>query len=140
MCINFDKRYFEEWDWFYEIVETYLPAEQEETQETNSNTEHQPVFDTPEGLKTILNTAGFEDVHIFSEAAEFVYKTEEEFWSTLWSHGGRAILERIEQEAGADGLQKFKLEVFKKMSAIKQADGLHQLIPVHVGLATKPKV
>jgi len=69
-----------------------------------------------------------------------VYATEEEFWSTLWSHGARGTLEMIEQETGKDGLQKFKLDVFKKMNSIKQTDGLHQLISVHICIATKQKI
>ena len=74
---------------------------------------------------------------IFSETAEFVYATKEEFWSTLWSHGMRETLERIEQAAGSDGLEMFKSDVFKKINSIKEADGLHQFFSVHIGLATK---
>ena len=98
------------------------------------------MHDTPEGLQEIMNTAGFEDVRIFLETADFIYKTEEELWSTLWSHGARGVLEKIEQETGPDGLQNFKLDVFKKMMAIKQTDGLHLTVPVHVSLGLKPKV
>ena len=136
---TFDKLFYKEWNWFYEIAKTYLPSEHEETQETETDNEPEPVFDTPEGLKAIMNAACFDDIRIFSETAEFVYETEEEFWSTLWSHGARGTLEQIEQETGSDGLQMFKFDVFKKMSEIKKTDGLHQLVPVHVGLATKPK-
>jgi SAM-dependent methyltransferase len=140
ICIStFNKEYYNNWDWFYEIVETYLPTENVESQEKEADTEPQPVFDTPEGLMTILNSAGFDDVQVFSEKAEFIYKTEEDFWSTLWSHCARGILEKIEQESGADGLQKFKLDVFKNISAIKQPDGLHEFVSVHICLATKPK-
>ena len=138
ICVStFDKLFDEEWDWFYEIVETYLPSDPEVTQDPETDSETEPVFDTPEGLKEIISMASFDNIQIFSETAEFVYKTEEEFWSTLWSHGARGTLEKIEQETGTDGLQKFKLDVFKKMSSIKQNDGLHQLVPVHIGLATK---
>lgn len=141
ICVStFDTLFEKEWSWFDEIVEIYLPSEPEVTQEPESNPESQPVFDTPEGLREIMNSAGFDNIQIFSETAEFVYATEEEFWSTLWSHGLRGTLEKIEQETGTDGLQKFKLDVFKKVSDIKQTDGLHQLVPVHVCLATKPKV
>jgi ubiquinone/menaquinone biosynthesis C-methylase UbiE len=141
ICVStFDELFDEEWSWFYEIVNTYLPSEPGETQETEIDSESQPVFDTPEGLKAIMNAAGFEDTQIFTERAKFIYATEEEFWSTLWSHGARGTLEKIEEETGTDGLQKFKLDVFKKMNDIKQSDGLHQLIPVHICLATKPKI
>lgn len=141
ICVStFDRLFDKEWSWFDDIVETYLPTEPRATQATDSNSDSQSVFDTPEGLITIMNKAGFENIQIFTEKAEFIYATDEEFWSTLWSHGARGTLEKIEQETGTDGLQKFKLDVFKKMNAIKHHDGLHQLFPVHVCLATKPKV
>ena len=52
----------------------------------------------------------------------------------------RGSLEEIEQQMGVEGLQKFKLDVFKKFGELKQDDGLHQQIPVHITLATKPEV
>jgi len=139
ICVStFDKLFDEEWGWFYEIVEKYLPSEPGAEQASESNPESQPVFDTPEGLQAIMNKAGFENPQVFSESVDFVYGTEEEFWSTLWSHGLRRTLETIEQVKGPDGLQRFKSDVFKKVNTIKQADGLHQLFPVHVCKATKP--
>jgi len=140
ICVStFDKLFDKEWRWFDDLVEKYLPPEPGGSQPNESNSDPQPVFDTPEGLKAIMNKAGFENIQIYTETAEFVYTTDEEFWSTLWSHGSRRTLEEIEQETGTDGLKNFKLDVFKTMSALKQPDGLHQLIPVHICLATKPK-
>jgi len=101
ICVStFDKLFDEEWSWFDDIVKSYLPCEPEETQTTASNSDTQPVFDTPEGLKAIMTTAGFEDIQIFTETTEFVYASKEEFWSTLWSHGARGTLENIENETG----------------------------------------
>ncbi len=141
ICVStFDKLFYKEWSWFNEIVKNYLPSEHEETQENKTDTESQPVFDTPEGLKVILNSAEFDNIQIFTETAEFIYETEEEFWSSLWSHGVRRTLEEIEKKTGKKGLQKFKIDVFNKISTIKLTDGLHQLIPVHIGLASKPEV
>jgi len=140
ICVStFDKLFDNEWIWLDEIVSTYLPSEPEAAEEIESDSESQPVFNTPEGLRSIMNTAVFENIQIFTETAEFIYATEEELWSTLWSHGFRRTLERIEKETGPDGLQRFKLEVFNKVNSIKKTDGLHQLIPVHVSLATKSK-
>lgn len=137
ICVStFDQSFDSEWEWFYEIVDTYLPAEAEETPAPHNDSDAKPVFDTPEGLTDILRGAGFDHIQVISETKEFVYGSKEEYWSTLWSHGARGTLERINQEAGADGLQKFKHDVFKKMNDIMQKDGLHQLIPVHIGLGT----
>jgi hypothetical protein len=87
-----------------------------------------------------MNAAGFADIQIISEAAEFVYATEEEYWSTLWSHGARVTLEKIEQATGTDGLQRFKADVFKKVQTIKQPDGIHQLFPVLFALANREEI
>jgi len=138
ICVStFDRLFDDEWLWLDEIVQTYLPSDPGMAETTESNSESQPVFDTPEGLKAIFVAAGFDQIQIFSETAEFVYATEEELWSILWSHGFRETLERIEKETGENGLQQFKKEIFNEMNSIKQVDGLHQFIPVHVCLATK---
>ena len=138
ICIStWDKLVDEQWSWFDEIVNDYLPPESNKSEEPNS--ESQPVFDTPEGLKSILNNAGFEKIRIFSEAKDFVYSTNEEYWSTLWSHGMRGILERIEQSKGKEGLEKFKSDVFRKVDVLKKDDGLHQVFSAFIGLASKPQ-
>jgi ubiquinone/menaquinone biosynthesis C-methylase UbiE len=143
VCVStFDKSFNKEWTWLYDIADTYLPPDPEEEEETESESEKEPgpVFGTPDGLKDILSTAGFGDIKILSEGRDFVYKTEEEFWSTLWSHGFRRILQAIEDEKGEEELHKFKAEVFTKMSSMMESDGYHQSIAVHFGLATKTKV
>jgi ubiquinone/menaquinone biosynthesis C-methylase UbiE len=140
ICIStWDKLMDERWSWFDEIVKTYLPAEPEANPPVEPNATPQPVFDTPEGLKAILETAGFENVQIFSEAKDFVYATNEEYWSTLWSHGIRGILERIEAANGREGLEKFRSDVFRKADALKQDGGLHQVFAALIGLASKPQ-
>lgn len=134
---TWEKSWDEHWGWFDELVKTHIPPEPEASRPAESDSASQPIFDTPEGLKAILNKAGFADIQIVFEATDFVYATEDEYWSTLWSHGARVSLEKIEQATGADGLEKFKSDVFKKAQTIKQTDGIHQLFPVLFALATK---
>ena len=136
ICVSaWDKAWGEQWNSFYKIVEAYLPSEPE----TNQATESDAVSPhTPEGLRAIPKAAGFDNIQIISEVAEFVYSTDEEYWSTLWSHARRETLEEIERITGTEGLEKFKAEIFRKLGDIKQTDGLHQLFPVLVGLATRP--
>jgi SAM-dependent methyltransferase len=137
---TWDKLMDEQWNWLDEIIKAYLPSEPETDQTTEPDPLPQPVFDTPEGLEAIMITAGFTDIQIIPETAEFIYATEEEWWSTSWSHGMRGALERIEREKGPTGLQSFKAEAFKKLQAIRQTDGIHQQFPVLFALATKPRV
>ncbi|MBN8654238.1 MAG: methyltransferase domain-containing protein [Anaerolineae bacterium] len=134
---TWEKSWDEHWGWFDELAKKYLPPEPNASQGADSDTVPQPVFDTPEGLETILKEAGFADIQVVFEATDFVYATEEEHWSSLWSHGARATLEKIEQSTGAGGLQNFKADVFTKTRSIKQTDGIHQLFPVLFALATK---
>jgi ubiquinone/menaquinone biosynthesis C-methylase UbiE len=140
ICVStWDKSMDEELRWFDEIVKTHLPPEGEADPPEEPNAMLQPVFDTAEGLQSILETAGFENVQIFSEAKDFVYATNEEYWSTLWAHGTRGILERIELRNGKVGLEKFRSDVLRKADDLKQDDGLHQEFAAFIGLARKPK-
>jgi ubiquinone/menaquinone biosynthesis C-methylase UbiE len=140
ICVStWDKLMDEDLSWFDEIVKTHLPPEPEADQPEEPTATPHPVFDTPEGLKLILETAGFENVQIFSEAKDFVYPTNEEYWSTLWAHGTRGLLERIEQANGKAGLEKFRSDVFRKADALKKDDGLHQVFSAFIGLARKPQ-
>lgn len=138
ICVStFDERFYKEWDWFQKIVETYLPPESQERHKAETDKEARPVFDTAAGVEAILNQAGFSEIQVFSEEVEAIYQTQELFWSTLWSHGIRGTLERIEQSRGAEGLKQFKFDVFTKLGSIMEADGFHQLIPIHISVGTK---
>jgi O-methyltransferase / aklanonic acid methyltransferase len=128
----------EQWKWFEELIETYLPSEPEPEQICNSQSTSKPIFNTPEGLEAILTSAGFVDIKVVSESREFIYADEEEWWSTLWSHGMRARLETIEKKIGKAGLERFKTDAFEKLRTIKQADGIYQNFIVLFGLAFKP--
>ena len=129
----------EQWNWINEITRAYLPPQPETRQSTESASCSQPVVDTPEGIEAVVRVAGFTDIQVILEAAEFIYATEEELWGALWSVGTRTTLERIEQETGSEGLKRLKADVFKKFEAIKQKDGVHQLFPALFALATKPR-
>ena len=84
ICVStFDKTFEEEWDWFYEIVERYLPSNPDEKEKSEVDPEYKPVFNTPDGLKEIMTRAGFDMPQVFSETTEFVYPTEDGFWTSL---------------------------------------------------------
>jgi ubiquinone/menaquinone biosynthesis C-methylase UbiE len=137
ICLStWDKQVDEQWSWFDEIVKDHLPPESNPSEEQKSTS--QPVFDTPEGLQAILENAGFEKIQIFSETKDFVYPTNEEYWLTLWSHGARGVLEKIENSKGKEGLEKFKSDVFGKMDVLKKDDGFHEALSALIGLAQKP--
>jgi O-methyltransferase / aklanonic acid methyltransferase len=128
----------EQWKWFDELIETYLPSEPEPKQISDPQSTSKPIFNTSEGLEAILTSAGFVDIKVVSESKEFIYTDEEEWWSTLWSHGMRARLEAIEKKTGKAGLERFKADAFEKLRIIKRADGIYQNFIVLFGLAFKP--
>jgi ubiquinone/menaquinone biosynthesis C-methylase UbiE len=127
----------EQWKWFEKLIETYLRSESEPEQIYDPQSTSKPIFNTPEGLAAILASAGLVNIRVVSESREFIYADEEEWWSTLWSHGMRADLEAIEEKTGKDGLKRFQKDAFEKVQMIKQPDGIHQLFSVLVGLAFK---
>ena len=131
------KAFDEQWVWFEEIAKTYLPPEPEQGEANTPDA--QPDFGTPAGLQTIMETAGFVNIQVVSEASVFVYADEEEFWSTLWSHGARVTLEAVEKATGVEGLQRFKADVFTRLQSTKQTDGIHQTFPVLFALAVEPR-
>ncbi len=132
----------EHWKWMGDLFDKYLPqtpAEDESTNEEEGEEPPEPDFRSHEGMGAIMNTAGFTDIQIVGEEPDFVYGSEEEWWSTMWSAGMRARLERIESTAGSDALQRFKVEAFKQIQANKHSDGFYQMFSVLLTLATKPQ-
>ncbi len=93
-----------------------------------------PRFDTPARLEVALQQAGFVDIHISMEEAEFVYVQDEEWWLSLWASGLRRRLERLE----APVLAEVKTDMLQKVQALKQADGIHTLFRALCAVGTKP--
>ncbi|MBA2680244.1 MAG: methyltransferase domain-containing protein [Ktedonobacteraceae bacterium] len=87
-----------------------------------------------EALRMVMTQAGFEQLHITVEEQEFVYANEEEWWATQWSHGMRHILETLSPA----NLQNFKDDAFRRMQAIKQPDGFHQVYTAFLMVGRKP--
>ncbi len=127
----------ESWKWYDDLFETYLPSPPEQ-QPSDNPPLPRPVFNKPEGLIAILSKAGFVDVHVSADEADFVYGSEEEWWQTQWSHGARGGLEAIERKGGAELLERFRSEAFERLRAIKQADGIHELFRALFAVASKP--
>lgn len=93
-----------------------------------------PRFDTPQRLEAALQQAGFVDIRITTEEADFVYSQDEEWWQSLWSHGIRSRLEQLD----APTLAQVKAGMLDKVRALKQADGIHTLFRAFCAVATKP--
>lgn len=129
---QFDK----EWNWENELVQKYLPPPPKEDQTSASSNE--PDFETPDGMRRILEGAGFTDIQVVTEVAQFIYSTREEWWESLWSHGGRARLERIEKNGGPEALARFKSEWMEQMDKRKGSQNISQSFQVLYTLGMKP--
>lgn len=128
---GFDKR----WEWFYKLTEKYLPPPPQQSQPPTSPA--QLNFRTPEGMEKLLNAAGFTEIQVISEMRDFTYATKEEWWESLWSHGGRATLERIEKTGGSAKLAQFKTDCFDQMNAELGSKDLQRTYHVLYSFAAK---
>ncbi len=128
----------ERWSWYDKLVDTYLPPDPEKAPEVNSPGSV-PELDTAKGMEAVLLSAGFIDIQSKSEQLDVVYKSNEQWWATQWSHGGRIVLEKLEASSGSAGLMRFKTAAFEGLNRIKQDDGIHTRWPALFTLARRPE-
>jgi SAM-dependent methyltransferase len=67
-----------------------------------------------------LTASGFEGAREFVEETEFFLPDEETWWFSLWTHGSRRPLERLD----SDVLARFRERCFEHLQSIKQPSGL----------------
>jgi len=65
---------------------------------------------------------------------DFVYGSEEEWWSYLSKTAYRRRLDRMTPS----GVEEFKGKILRDLRAFKQSDGIHQSRSVLFALGTKP--
>ncbi len=78
-----------------------------------------------------LTNAGFTNVQILLEDADFVYASAQEWWNSRWTHGTRYALENMTPEV----LAQFKAEVFSRLA--QEAQPLHEILRFQYILADK---
>ena len=106
------------WDTFDELVESYQEKFKEVPQ-----AERKKLNTSSEIIET-LGKAGFAEIEVHTEEKEFHYRDADEWWSSLWSHGGRGLLERLEDKE----LENFKREAFQLAQGIEDEAGIPSLI------------
>ena len=77
--------------------------------------------------------AGFIDVQVLHEQAEFLYANAQQWWDAKWTHGTRYSLEHMPQEV----LAQFKTEVFARLQEAQQPDGIREAWDLRCILGTK---
>lgn len=114
--------------WLGELVDKYSPSFEDEQEEEDG-----PVFNTEEGLYEILKESGFNNIRVLSEEKTFLYKSEQEWWDKLWTHGFRRVLDAMPE----DKMKAFREEAFEKLREIKGEEGIYADMYVLYGLGTK---
>lgn len=111
-------------DWMEETLVRYLPSILSDQEFIKDR----PIGYSKEsatGYDIILRSAGFKDIVILHEKAEFVSASEEEWWEMVNSlRDWRHHLAKIENE-GVERLQRIKEAVFKELQCYKRTDGIH---------------
>ena len=124
------------WEWFYQAAITYLAAD--------PAAKPIPIrppgsdLDFPAGLEKTLQAAGFVNVQVLLKEHDFVYPSNDEWWSALWTHWTRMALERIEQATGSEGLRRFQKIIYNQLDQTRQPDGIHQIFPALIAAGSKP--
>jgi ubiquinone/menaquinone biosynthesis C-methylase UbiE len=84
-------------------------------------------------LPGYLALAGFTDVQVIQEQAEFVYADAQEWWDSRWTHGPRYSLEQMTPQI----LAQFKAEVLAQLAQEAQPDGIHETMRLQYMIASK---
>ncbi|MFH1195568.1 MAG: methyltransferase domain-containing protein [bacterium] len=74
-----------------------------------------------------FSIAGFNNVEIQYEAKEFYYKNEDEWFQSLYSHGMRSVMEKMNELT----LEIFKRDAFNFLSSIKNGNGIPEIFSVY---------
>ena len=115
-------------DWLMQALEPYQPPHSSENKKLDDL-----AVDTPDGLARLLTRTRFDDIQISEEATDFMYASDDEWWSTLWTLGVRSTLERLD----AATLARFKADLFERLLAFHQPDGVHILFHVLFAFGVK---
>lgn len=124
----------ERWKWYDELLMDYWPPQVPQPEWGSG------LVAGPDELRAIVGQAGFVDIRVLAEQVEFVYASEQEWWSVLWSTFFRSSLEMLEGMRGPDVLQAFKAAAFAKLQDIRQPGGFPYAAEILFALAAKPQM
>jgi len=121
ICCSWEEQ--EELAWMEKSMVRYYP----ELLEDDEYLERRPIgmaYEKPAGYEIILRAAGFRDIEISRETAEFVSTDEEEWWQQMVAVGWDSLIEKIKLKS-ADRLQIIKESIIKDLYPYAHPDGIH---------------
>jgi hypothetical protein len=87
----------------------------------------------PGRLTGLLAAAEFVDIVEIEEPSDFAYSSAEAWWSSLWTHGSRRPLERLDAEA----LERLRVEATQRASELAGPGGLPERLSMIYVLARR---
>jgi SAM-dependent methyltransferase len=86
-------------------------------------------------LTALLRLTHFVDTMVVEESCPLIFKDEAEWWTWLWSHGSRRLVEQVR----SDELPSLQHALLDGLARCRQDDGLiHGRLRAHLALASKP--
>jgi hypothetical protein len=86
-------------------------------------------------MQNVMNNAGFTDIQITEEAAEFLYANEEEWLTAQFARVNRSQWEAVEPAIR----EQWKAELMEGLRAMKQANGIPRMMRVLYTTGVKPQ-
>lgn len=114
--------------WHVRMLRQYLPPEVAQAPQPSR-------FETRDELEAALTRAGFRPLRFVSESKVFVYRDDELWWESLWSHGMRRFLEKMDDAT----LRTVKTDLLDKVSVFRESDGVHTRFGTLNAVAEKPR-
>lgn len=118
-------------DWLTDIFIHYKPPD--ELGEENET--EQFTLDTPSGMESVLQEAGFTEIETYSETNDMIYPDEEIWWQMLWTLGFRSMLESMSIETQI----LLKADLAQGLKDFKQSDGFHIPFETIYAMSVRPE-
>jgi len=77
--------------------------------------------------------SGFRESRILTEGYQLIYRDEQEWWDSKWTHGSCFALENMPGPL----LEQFRAQAFRNLPALKEPDGFHEYWQVAWIVGTK---
>ena len=121
VCCSWEAQ--EDLAWMEEAMLRHYP----EIVKDNEYLERRPIgmaYEKPAGYEILLHAAGFREIELSRETAEFVSTDEAEWWRQMLAVGWDSLVEKIELKS-AETLQRVKEAILADLQCYKQPDGIH---------------
>ncbi len=90
-------------------------------------------LETSEEIVEVFSAAGFSEIEVLSISKDFYFKDELDWWQTMWSHGGRGLLERMDAAILAD----FQEQAFEVLQGFRDDQGIPERFNLLITRARK---